>query len=263
MKLMDVFYENIDGEKLDLLSDAFHVYEADWFTSEWGTSKDGYERTIKFDVFKTADHSFRENMERLYKHFAVDAEAGQYGKLYVNGTYLFCNILKSEKENWHGYIYAEVKMKVYAPALEWISEKTVDFHSFAGVVSTDLDHSWDYPHDYKAQTTGTVLLNIDHPAASDFEMVIFGPVANPTVLINGHPYTMNLSLSDGDFCTIDSRLHKITWHKASGVQENAFNYRGITYSVFELIPRGDVPVSWDGSFSFRLTLFLKRREPAW
>lgn len=84
---MIVYYENMNGEKLNLLKAPFRTTKTDWFDADWSESSDGYEKTVTIDVFGKREE-FQANMEQLYRIIAVDAENDTYGKLYVNGAYL-------------------------------------------------------------------------------------------------------------------------------------------------------------------------------
>ena len=48
---MVAYYINANGEKLDLMKAPYRVVEADWYDSDWEESSDGYEKTVKIDVF--------------------------------------------------------------------------------------------------------------------------------------------------------------------------------------------------------------------
>ena len=113
---MIVYYENMNGEKLNLLKAPFRTTKTDWFDADWSESSDGYEKTVTIDVFGKREE-FQTNMEQLYRIIAVDAENDTYGKLYVNGAYLRCKVLKSAKEGWKGYVYSEVEITFQAPEL--------------------------------------------------------------------------------------------------------------------------------------------------
>lgn len=82
---MIVYYENMNGEKLNLLKAPFRTTKTDWFDADWSESSDGYEKTVTIDVFGKREE-FQANMEQLYRIIAVDAENDTYGKLYVNGA---------------------------------------------------------------------------------------------------------------------------------------------------------------------------------
>ena len=79
---MIVYYENMNGEKLNLLKAPFRTTKTDWFDADWSESSDGYEKTVTIDVFGKREE-FQANMEPLYRIIAVAAENDTYVKLYV------------------------------------------------------------------------------------------------------------------------------------------------------------------------------------
>ena len=48
---MIVYYENVNGEKLNLLKAPFRTTKTDWFDADWSESSEGYEKTVTLDVF--------------------------------------------------------------------------------------------------------------------------------------------------------------------------------------------------------------------
>lgn len=63
---MIVYYENMNGEKLNLLKAPFRTTKTDWFDADWSESSDGYEKTVTIDVFGKREE-FQANMEQLYR----------------------------------------------------------------------------------------------------------------------------------------------------------------------------------------------------
>lgn len=95
--MIKAYYENSKGEILNLLSYPFLTAEADWFDAEWEDDVGGFIRTVQLDVFGKNEEDVSQNMEQLYSVLGADAEAGKFGKLYVNDTYLPCRIKASKK----------------------------------------------------------------------------------------------------------------------------------------------------------------------
>lgn len=260
---MIAYYENSKGEKLDLMKSPYRTVDADWYDSDWEETSDGYEKTVSIDVFGKKSE-FVENMERLYSIIAVDSENGVYGKLYVNGTYLRCNVNRTKKSGWKGYVYSEVELVFKAPVLEWIQEEKKSFFQQEEAVSTKgLDFPADIPFDFSVDKRGVERWNIDHVTSSDFRMIIFGPCINPRILINEYPYEVVATLEKQEYMIIDSADQTVMKYMANGIESSLFNERGYDYSVFEKIPSGLLTVNWSGDFGFDLTLFLKRREAKW
>lgn len=260
---MIVYYENSNGEKVNLLKAPYRTTKADWFDSDWSESSEGYEKTVMIDVFG-ARSEFQDNMEQLYRVLAYDSENGTYGRLYVNGAYLRCNVLKTEKTNWKGYVYSEIEITFSAPELVWIVELEKEFFRSSSAGDTSgKEYKYDYPYEYTEDIAGNEEWNVDHITDSDFQMIIYGPCVNPKVTINDYPYEVTITLESGEYLIIDSQENLVVKCKANGEQENAFEERGLEKSVFEKIPAGLLKLVWSGEFGFDLTLFLNRREPLW
>lgn len=260
---MVVYYENSNGEKLNLMRSPYHVVEADWYDADWEETTSGYEKTIAVDIFGKQSE-FVENMERLYRIIAVDSENGVCGRLYVNGAYLRCMAMKSKKSGWKGYVYSEAEITLLAPSLEWIQEAKKSFYPQEEKTSIEgLDFEFDFEFDFAENKRGVEQWNVDHITSSDFKMIIFGPCINPRILINGYPYEVTATLEKQEYMVIDSIEQTVTKYMSNGTAANLFNERGFDHSVFERIPPGLLTVNWPGDFGFDMVLLLKRREAKW
>ena len=99
--MVKAYYKNSKGEVLWLTKAPFKTVESDWFDSSWEDSTDGYEKTVSIDVFGKREE-FISNMEKLYRVISYDSEVGALGRLYVNDTFLPCQIIRTEKNGWKG-----------------------------------------------------------------------------------------------------------------------------------------------------------------
>ena len=203
-------------------------------------------------------------METLYRIISVDAETGNYGRLYVNDTFLPCQIYKTKKTGWKGYVYTEVELTFLAPELSWITVLEKRFFPQKEIAAdSGLDFSCDFPFDFMNEKRGTAEFEVDHIIPSDFEMVIYGPCVNPKVLMNGYPYEVLTTLEKNEYLIINSSEQTIMKYLSNGTIANLFDVRGYNYSVFEKIPSGLISVNWSGDFGIDLYIFLKRKEAAW
>lgn len=260
---MIVYYENMNGEKLNLLKAPFRTTKTDWFDADWSEASDGYEKTVAIDVFGKREE-FQANMEQLYRIIAVDAENDTYGKLYVNGAYLRCRVLKSAKEGWKGYVYSEVEITFQAPELVWITEVTKQFFKQDSAISVSgMDFEFDFPFDFAVEKRGVAAWEIDHIIPSDFRMIIYGPCVNPKIYINEYPYEILATLEENEYLILDSKSQTIQQYLTNGTIQNLFGKRAFAKSVFEKIPSGLLNINWSGDYGFDLTVFLNRREPPW
>ena len=251
--MVKAYYKNSRGEVLWLTKAPFRTVEADWFDSTWEEKDGGYEKTITIDVVGKRNE-FVQNMETLYKIISVDSETGNYGQLYVNDTFLPCQIYETKKTGWKGYVYTEVELKFVAPELSWITVLNKRFFSQEEIAAdSGLDFDYDFPFDFMNEKRGS----------AEFEMIIYGPCVNPKVLINGYPYEVLTTLENNEYLIINSMEQTITKYLSNGATVNLFDARGYDYSVFEKIPSGLISVSWSGDFGIDLYVFLKRKEAAW
>lgn len=202
--MIKAYYKNSKGEVLWLTRAPFRTIDADWFDSTWEETEDGYEKVITLDVFGKREE-FTKNMETLYRIISVDAETGNYGRLYVNDTFLPCQIYKTKKTGWKGYVYTEVELTFLAPELSWITVLEKRFFPQKEIAAdSGLDLPCDFPFDFMNEKRGTAEFEVDHIIPSDFEMVIYGPCVNPKVLMNGYPYEVltTLEKKDAEICWI-------------------------------------------------------------
>lgn len=260
---MVAYYENSNGEKLDLLKAPYRMIDTDVFDSDWEEKNSGYEKKVNIDVFGRKEE-FITNMEELYRIIAVDSERGIYGKLYINDNYLICNIKRTKKGNWKGFIYSTVELVFTAPVLEWIHEERKSFYSQNQLNVVDgFNFPVNFPFNFTAAKYGIEQWHINHIIPSDFIMIIYGPCINPRILVNGYPYEVLTELQENEYLIINSFDSTVTKHMSNGNKSNLFNERGFEYSIFEKIPSGLLTFNWSGDFGFDVILYKVRREPNW
>lgn len=259
---MIAYYINSADERIDLTKKPFRMVDADLFDSDWEENADGYEKTVSIDIFDKKT-KLKEHMETLYKVLAYDTENGTYGRLYVNDTYLYCQVKTSKKSDWKGFVYAVAELTFYAPVLEWISESQKAFFAGGAAIRSGRvrDTPFDFPFDFKAPENGVAFWNIDHIIPSDFAMLIYGPCVEPSVEINGHIYQVHTSLLKDEYLVINSRDCSVIKYLTDGQTEDLFDDRGD--GTFEKIPPGALTVLWSGDFGFDIILYKVRREPEW
>ena len=109
---------------------------------------------------------------------------------------------------------------------------------------------------------GKQLNNTDF-VASNFEMRIYGPVEQPSVVIGGHEYSVSCSVEKNEYLTIDSIKKTVILTKQDGTEVNCFNLRNRDSYVFEKVPVGVSSVSTSGAFKFDIVLLEERSVPKW
>ena len=145
----------------------------------------------------------------------------------------------------------------------WIHEVS---RSFQQIISGDdpeghLSYEYDFNYDYTIPYGSDLIWTVDHFAPCEFLLTVFGPVTDPMILINGHPYQVYTSLDENDYMQINSRNNTIVKYRSDGVRQDIYDSRAKQQSVFDLIAPGNIRVVWPGSFGFDLKLYCERSEP--
>ena len=133
----------------------------------------------------------------------------------------------------------------------------------------DLDYPHDYPHDYMPTTRNASVVN-SAVSAMPFEMVIYGPVSEPSITMGGNTYELHMDIPSGAYVTINSveGQRSIVMTAENGDLTNVFakGERGTGMGsgsyIFEPLPSGEHQVQWKG-FGFDLTVIRERSVPAW
>ncbi len=150
-----------------------------------------------------------------------------------------------------------VTIGIYIPSGTWTRSESRIFNKPGSAASEFLDFEYDFDYDYKAPEYGSDSWVTDAPFASEFEMMIYGPCVNPRVTINDYPYVVYVTVRDGETLVINSKQHTVMIG-----EENHFDDRNKSQSVFEKIPAGMLDIKW-GDFAFKLTILEERSSPKW
>lgn len=200
---------------------------------------------------------------RLFEVMEKDVLANKHGKIIIGDYYLKCFVTGNKKKNYlkyNNYIQATLTITTDYPS--WIKETKVVFNESSGSTSDWLDYDYDYEYDYASEFNNVVINNTGF-VASDFKMIIYGFVANPKIYIDGHEYNVNVTISTGEYLTIDSQQKTIVLTKYNGEQVNCFNKRSRDSYVFEKIKSGSNVVTCEGSIKADIILIEERGEPRW
>ena len=92
---------------------------------------------------------------------------------------------------------------------------------------------------------------------------IFGACSNPSVYVGENEYSVNTSISVGDYVIIDQRAKSIVRVSQGGVRTNIFNLRKKSVDNFAPAPSGTLAVSCSGQFACEVTFLTQRSEPEW
>lgn len=287
---MNFYYVNSKNEKLDFSTYPYIFQEGDLMDYSWQYDAVEGERQNKLSKFRRGigEKSFKlalmpdfklslsdrkkkllEYANDVYKVFETDVINQTEGKLYSSTEYyLPCVIVSSTKEMWNsGLPFMFQTFKVVSTTNSWIKEETKSFNltsaSSKGSVG-ELDYPHDYLFDYAPQSIGISYWNIGHIADCKFKMIIYGPVNEPQITINNHPYKLFVKLNKGEHAIVDTRNNTVVKHNELGEEINIYDLRSKENSIFKTLPSNEVmTIIWNGSFGFDITAYIERSEPQW
>lgn len=203
------------------------------------------------------------NIENLHEDFELDVRNHTPGRIIWGDYYIDCYITMSKTSPDDRPIWTDNDISIYCPYPFWIKEETKTFMpDVAPVGQTFLDYEFDYEYDYY-YAPGTATWTRSFPFPAEFQLTIFGPCADPRVLIDGYPYQFFDTLTSTEYAVIDSRKNTVIKYNANGTQTNIFDLRNKSESVFQQIPGGTLTFNWAGTFGFDLTIYQERSEPRW
>lgn len=247
-----------------------HDYEWDVTTKNNRVASLGYKvakRKLPIVIMCETEAEGIAARNKLMEVTEKDVLALQHGRIIVGDYYFRCFVTKSQKKKYQrSKRYMEATLTLTTDFPFWVKETTVMFKN-GGIESRAtgnafLDFDYDYPHDYYASIVNTDINNTGF-VKTNFKMVIYGSVSNPTVDIGGHIYQVNCTIPENAYLTIDSASKKIFLTEKDGTVTNKFNDRNRDSYIFEKIPAGKNLVAWDGKFAFDIILMEERSEPIW
>lgn len=273
--MVDVIYESSSGNTYNLQTNGKWIREANfhkWAYIANGTELQYGKRVSSFSkepaVYKTnllfhgTAIARAAQINVLHEEFELDIRTLTPGRLTWGNWYVDCYILESATDpatcDW-----TENEISVYCANPFWIKEEKKSFaaQEEPPILQEFLDYNFDYEYDYFLGAIGNEKWVRDFPFASEFQMLIFGPVSNPRIIINGYPYQINDTLEATEYLVIDSRKNTVIKYLAGGGTANIFDKRNKAQSVFEQIPGGNLTVNWTGLFGFELIIYDERSEP--
>lgn len=264
---------NLIGDKMRATSGYFHAYEWKPNTTEReiGVTVNAFAKEpVTYDITLTVRGEEKERkqiLNKLTNAFEYDVVNLTPGRIYYGEYYIDGYVKKSSNEvSSENNSRTDCKIEIYCPYPFWSMEQQESFYPDStnkGKPYTFLDYPITYNYDYSRKSAGTQNWIIDHFRDNNFEMVIYGPCADPRILINGYPYQIYETLEAGEYILIASREKTITKHLRNGTVQNIFAKRAKDKSVFALIPSGVLTLNWSGEFGFDIKVYKERSVPEW
>lgn len=279
--MMNIYYKNNAGEKLNLLSEPYRLQTGSLFNYAWDHEYKKYSSRAKITRFYKHvstvtlmlaitgrdEESYYSAINRFCEVTERDVINNTPGRLCVGEQYLECFLTESSKTSWEsGIAVLDNTVKLISPNPVWITEKHFSFQKKTAKekISEHLDYPYDFEYDLLAEPYGLDKIEGGTSSDSHFKMIIYGPAVFPEVFIGGHKYRVNTVVAEGEYLTIDSREQTVVRCMIDGTKINEFDNREHEgHSVFKKIPAGNVEVEWNGSFGWDIMLFEERSEPRW
>ena len=274
--MMNVFYENHAGERIDLNSENIILQYQEFFNYSWdaatrnrkikGFKRDSATLPVTVAVTAETEDEYLQIIEEFYRITEKDILAVAPGKLYINEYYLRCYISGDIKQDaFKGILFQIKNLTLVTDYPFWIKETTYQYFPEPpeAVKYTELEEGImfpEFPFDFCTETGEEVLIN---PSFNDsnFIMTIYGFAENPQLNIAGHPYKVEATINEGEQLVINSLTHTVQKIGRLGEITNLYNARGKIYSVFKKIPPGTNTLQWSGGFGIDIILFDERSEP--
>lgn len=280
---MNVRYENSAGQTFTLYGDGLtyidpmQLHEWEWsynlsnrVTGMGGDASDfaRYPRTFELELRMRGlnRQEFIDQVNLLHDVTETDMIAGQPGRLYVDDQYLTCYLAVAGKAPTHPKNSNFMTRTVTVLAVEpyWCTPVQVTVNPVIDQQTNENGKKFNlrYAYRYGTGMSGTTIIN-DHYAAAPAIIQFFGPVSNPSIIIAGVTYGVNVTLTATDRLVIDQLRHKIYTVSETGEQTNVFNYRNKAYDIFAPIPVGSNNITYSGDYAVTVTMIQQRSELRW
>lgn len=281
--MTEIKYQCSNGNEYNLIGDRMRATDGNLHKYKWEKDVTEIENGENLKKFKkepitySVTLSFRGKLEDrkqllddLTNDFEYDVIARKPGTFFFGEHYIKGYVVESEtkvseiKNTW-----SQKTIQIYCPYPFWINEQKISIKPISESEESTDNNSYPYTYPYTyGSPSKTTSINIDHYAASDFRMIVYGPTANVSITINGHIYHVEYPLESGEYMVIDSRSflppdERIYVVRQNGEKVNVFNYRDPVYSIFEKIPAGDITIDYSRKYGIDLIIFKERSEPKW
>lgn len=206
-------------------------------------------------------------MDELTNCFEYDVVNLTPGRIWFGNYYIDCYIKDmSSKVSSTRNCWTDMELGIYCPYPMWAEEESKSFYPDSadkGEIYNFLDYPYDYQYDYSKPLSGTEHWYVDHYRSSNFQMTIYGPCANPRIIIAGQVYQVYDTLEAHEYIVVDSRKKTIIKRLANGTEQNIFYKKATGNSIFTEIPSGDILINWSGEFGFDIVVYKERSVPEW
>lgn len=199
--------------------------------------------------------------------FDSDVAAGKPGVLVSGEWSIRSYVVKSEPSLISKNI-VHLDLTVVLADGTWRRKRTAQFTPSSASAAGGLNYPHNHLHNYSPQRTLASVVN-DSTTASDVIITVYGPAANPYVVIGDNRYQVDASVPAGGYMVIDGVEKSIKVVASNGDTSDVFDAgvrgsgKGSGEYVFEKLPPGYRQISWANGFGFDLVWFEEEGELPW
>lgn len=276
--MAQLYYEAADGQILNLMSDGIYTQDPENLTQNiWKyttiSGVNGLARVKKFykdiqtakltlSIMAENEEQFNEIMYSMHRIFDKDVRMLTPGRIWWGNFYKEGFIFSTQNSDYEELFESiEHEVEFISTNPYWIHKETFQYFSVSTGTGT-LDYPRDYGYDYDRSELVEIIEN-DCISEANFELIFYGPAANPTVTIGGQYYGLETELLEGEYAVINSITKKIRQYSITGQETNIFDKRDRDGDVFAKIPQGTALVMRDRKQKMDITLYDERGEPVW
>lgn len=281
--MLSFTYVSSRGNEYDLLTNEKMITECNAFDYEFSPITFGKRYGSKIYGFemehKTIDvtiYFFGENRKSVINAFIADLDYDvmneKIGKLVCNdysipaygiaskdGTLNSSNALWDSIERTFIAPYPFWRKRTFAQLFEQNEEQT--FTDIKDYLPTSTGGVSDYPFDLIY--TSFENASFENSGERDYILTINGQIDNPNIVIGDLEISLNLTIHENEYLTINGLDKTVILTRANGEKVNCYGSRDVSVDIFKKIPSGIIPVYWNGDYSFYLELYDERTAPLW
>jgi len=270
--MLDSFtYVNSDGEiiefgKGNILIDSNSLRDYEWAYNSYYRKASGFKKNMRKVPLVVLIYGDNANAvaDNLYEVLEKDVLTNQRGKIIINGYYTYGFVQSSQKKSYlkDGILKLSLTMVIDSP--NWIKETFFSFRPTETEEGEWLTYTHGFPYTFKRVRRGVDTLYNDSFIEQNVKIKIYGQCVNPTVLIAGHPYQLNTTLTADEYAVIDTSEKTIYKYSVNGAKTNIFNTRSLQSYVFEKIPTGIQTIqTMPSNVNVDIMILEERGEPKW
>ncbi|WP_026499365.1 hypothetical protein [Butyrivibrio sp. WCD2001] len=265
-----------DGERLRLRKGNLHKYSwvAETIEYKYGDQvQDFTKQAISYDlefIVRGNPLERKECLKNFHNASEHDIMVNERGKLWFGEYSIECFILASDTQPDEKNDNVTINsVTAYCPYPFWMRETVLSFMSHG---KNGLMDAYDYAFDYGDFDYGVegyrAFTGIDSTVPLEFRLIVYGPVSDPQIVINGHLYEVDVDIAQYGYLTISS-LEKSDQEKSciltypSGKSISVLNARNRDSYIFKPITSGELNVSSEQEVKFDLVIIERRSEPLW